>query len=163
MNTNPITPETLAASVISVPPLARDSDLSFNIAENEKQIRHLEAGGVTTLLYGGNAILYHMALTEYADFADMLAQVRPEAQALHELRSRPGRAARDAAQGPARALPIRCPEMFCDVPIPQPPIWASLFMMRLATHPITPPMIRVMSRSIRSSHGALRAPTCTPS
>ena len=75
MNTNPITPETLAASVISVPPLARDSDLSFNIAENEKQIRHLEAGGVTTLLYGGNAILYHMALTEYADFADMLAEI----------------------------------------------------------------------------------------
>ena len=74
MNTNPITPETLAASVISVPPLARNSDLSLNAAENEKQIRHLEAGGVTTLLYGGNAILYHMALTEYADFVDMLAE-----------------------------------------------------------------------------------------
>ncbi len=75
MNTNPITPETLAASVISVPPLARNSDLSLNAAENEKQIRHLEAGGVTTLLYGGNAILYHMALTEYADFVDMLADI----------------------------------------------------------------------------------------
>ncbi|MBC8354369.1 MAG: dihydrodipicolinate synthase family protein [Planctomycetes bacterium] len=74
MNTNPITPETLAASVISVPPLARNSDLSLNSAENEKQIRHLEAGGVTTLLYGGNAILYHIALSEYADLVDMLAE-----------------------------------------------------------------------------------------
>jgi dihydrodipicolinate synthase/N-acetylneuraminate lyase len=75
MNTNPITPDTLAASVISVPPLARNPDLSLNRAENERQIRHLEAGGVTTLLYGGNAILYHMALTEYADFVDMLADI----------------------------------------------------------------------------------------
>lgn len=75
MNTNSITPETLAASVISVPPLARNSDLSLNAAENERQVRHLEAGGVTTLLYGGNAILYHMALTEYADFVDMLADI----------------------------------------------------------------------------------------
>ena len=73
MNNHPITPESLAASVIAVPPLARHPDLSLNSAENEKQIRHLEAGGVTTLLYGGNAILYHVALTEYADLLDMLA------------------------------------------------------------------------------------------
>jgi len=75
MNTNPITSETLAASVIAVPPLARDMDLSLDRDENEKQIRHLEAGGVTTLLYGGNAILYHVALSEYADLVDMLAEL----------------------------------------------------------------------------------------
>ena len=74
MNTDLITPETLAASVISVPPLARNPDLSPNRAENEKQIRHLEAGGVTTLLYGGNAILYHVVLSEYADLVEMLAE-----------------------------------------------------------------------------------------
>lgn len=74
MNTEPITPETLAGSVIAVPPLARDADLSLNIPENDKQIRHLEAGGVTTLLYGGNAILYHIALSDYADLVDMLAE-----------------------------------------------------------------------------------------
>ena len=51
MNTNPITPATLSASVISVPPLARKADGSFNRDENRKQIRHLEAGGVSTLLY----------------------------------------------------------------------------------------------------------------
>lgn len=75
MNTNPITPETLASSVISVPPLARNVDLSLNRDANEKQIRHLEAGGVTTLLYGGNAILYHIALSEYADLVNMLASI----------------------------------------------------------------------------------------
>jgi len=75
MNTEPITSATLAGSVISVPPLARNADLSLNIAENEKQIRHLEAGGVTTLLYGGNAILYHVPLSEYADLVDMLADL----------------------------------------------------------------------------------------
>lgn len=74
MNTAPITPATLAASVISVPPLARRPDLSLHVEENERQIRHLEAGGVTTLLYGGNAILYHIALSEYADLVDMLAE-----------------------------------------------------------------------------------------
>ena len=73
MNTDSIPSETLAASVISVPPLARNPDLSLNRAENEKQIRHLEAGGVTTLLYGGNAILYHVGLGGYADLVDMLA------------------------------------------------------------------------------------------
>ncbi|MCA9124550.1 MAG: dihydrodipicolinate synthase family protein [Planctomycetaceae bacterium] len=78
MNTNPITPETLATSVISVPPLARNADLSINTAENEKMIRHLESGGVTTLLYGGNAILYHIALSEYARLLEMLAEVAGE-------------------------------------------------------------------------------------
>ncbi|MFP6675030.1 MAG: dihydrodipicolinate synthase family protein, partial [Pirellulaceae bacterium] len=74
MNTQPISPEMLSASVIAVPPLARDADLTFNRSENEKQIRHLEAGGVTTLLYGGNAVLYHIALSEYADLVGMLAE-----------------------------------------------------------------------------------------
>ena len=74
MNTDPISPETLSASVIAVPPLARHPDLTLNRAENKKQIRHLEAGGVTTLLYGGNAVLHHVAVSEYADLVGMLAE-----------------------------------------------------------------------------------------
>ena len=66
MNTNAITPDTLANSVIAVPPLARDADLKVCATENAKIMRHLEAGGVRTLLYGGNAIFYHIALAEYA-------------------------------------------------------------------------------------------------
>ena len=67
-----MTPATLAASVIAVPPLARDANLALNIAENVRLIRHLEAGGVTTLLYGGNAALAHVGLSEYAALLSLL-------------------------------------------------------------------------------------------
>jgi 4-hydroxy-tetrahydrodipicolinate synthase len=73
MNTHPVTPETLSSSVIAVPPLARNADLSLNRGENERLIRHLEGGGVRTLLYGGNAVLYHVAVSEYAGLLGMLA------------------------------------------------------------------------------------------
>ena len=78
MNQSPITPETLAGSVISVPPLARNADLSLSRDENEKLIRHLEGGGVSTLLYGGDAILYHVALSEYAELLQMLTDLAGE-------------------------------------------------------------------------------------
>jgi dihydrodipicolinate synthase/N-acetylneuraminate lyase len=74
MNSAPITPELLAGSVISVPPLARSADLTINTAENTKIIRHLEAGGVTTLLYGGNAALAHVSLSEYGKLLGFLAE-----------------------------------------------------------------------------------------
>jgi dihydrodipicolinate synthase/N-acetylneuraminate lyase len=54
-------------SVIAVPPLARREDLSFDAVENGRLIRHIEKGGVSTLLYGGNALFYHIRLSEYAD------------------------------------------------------------------------------------------------
>lgn len=78
MNQSPITPETLAGSVISVPPLARNADFSLNREENEKLIRHLERGGVSTLLYGGNAILYHVAPSEYAELLQMMTDLAGE-------------------------------------------------------------------------------------
>jgi dihydrodipicolinate synthase/N-acetylneuraminate lyase len=60
-------------SVIAVPPLCRDAELRVNAAENAQLIRHIEAGGVTTLLYGGNANFYNIALSEYEAVLDMLA------------------------------------------------------------------------------------------
>ena len=69
-----MTPATLAASVIAVPPLARDASLTLNVAENVRLIRHLEAGGVTTLLYGGNAALAHVAISEYAALLSLLTE-----------------------------------------------------------------------------------------
>jgi len=69
-----MTPASLAASVIAVPPLARDSNLNWNVAENVRQIRHLESGGVTTLLYGGNAALSHVSISEYASLLKMLTE-----------------------------------------------------------------------------------------
>ena len=70
-----LTNDSLTASVLAVPPLARNADLSLNEAENAKLIRHIEAGGVRTLLYGGNANFYHIALSEYDQVLSMLAQL----------------------------------------------------------------------------------------
>lgn len=74
MNTAPITSTTLSSSVIAVPPVARNADLGWNVPENVRIIRHLEAGGVRTLLYGGNAALAHVALSEYADLLTMISE-----------------------------------------------------------------------------------------
>lgn len=73
MKTSPITPDDLRGSVVAVPPLCRKADLSLNDTENTRLIRHLEAGGVTTLLYGGNANLYNIAVSEYPALLEFLA------------------------------------------------------------------------------------------
>ncbi|PMS15189.1 dihydrodipicolinate synthase family protein [Trinickia dabaoshanensis] len=74
MNVSPLVESEFASSVMAVPPLARRADLSIDVAENRKLIRHIEAGGVTTLLYGGNANFYHVAVSEYRELLDMLAE-----------------------------------------------------------------------------------------
>ena len=60
-------------SVMAVPPLARDASGNIDVAENTRLIRHMEAGGVSLLLYGGNANIYHLPLTEYDALLTMLA------------------------------------------------------------------------------------------
>jgi dihydrodipicolinate synthase/N-acetylneuraminate lyase len=75
MQTTPYTPDDIAASVLAVPPLARNADLILNREENAKLVRHIEAGGVTTLLYGGNANFYNIAISEYAELLAMLADI----------------------------------------------------------------------------------------
>ena len=75
MQTTPVTSADLAKSVIAVPPMARNADLKFEGAENEKIVRHIEAGGVSTLLYGGNANFYHIGLSEYESILRQLAEI----------------------------------------------------------------------------------------
>ncbi|MEP6668257.1 MAG: dihydrodipicolinate synthase family protein [Chthoniobacter sp.] len=72
MKTTPISPADLQASVISVPPLCRDAQLRPHAAENARLIKHIESGGVTTLLYGGNANFYNIALSEFEAVLDQL-------------------------------------------------------------------------------------------
>lgn len=72
MDTSPQTPDRLRQSVIAVPPLARDAKERICGKENAKIIRHLETGGVNLLLYGGNAMLYHVQISEYASLLQML-------------------------------------------------------------------------------------------
>jgi dihydrodipicolinate synthase/N-acetylneuraminate lyase len=74
MKVSPIREQEFSASVMAVPPLARHADFSLNAPQNQTLIRHIEAGGVRTLLYGGNANLYHVAVSEYRDLLDLLAE-----------------------------------------------------------------------------------------
>ena len=82
MQTTPITPAQFSSSVLAVPPLARDRQLKICSQNNAKIVRHIEAGGVSMLLYGGNANLYHTRVSEYAGLLDMLQEVAAEATAV---------------------------------------------------------------------------------
>ncbi len=73
MKTSPVTPKDLQRSVISVPPLCRNEDLSVNTQANVDLIKHLEDGGVSTFMYGGNANFYHISMAEYPEVLDMLS------------------------------------------------------------------------------------------
>jgi dihydrodipicolinate synthase/N-acetylneuraminate lyase len=73
MKTSGVTLEDLAASVVAVPPLARHEDLTLNRGENAKLIKHIEAGGITTFLYGGNASFFDLPFSEYATTLEFLA------------------------------------------------------------------------------------------
>jgi dihydrodipicolinate synthase/N-acetylneuraminate lyase len=77
MKTTPVTTADLRRSVIAVPPLCRKADLSLSPEENGKLIQHMYAGGIRTLLYGGNANLYNMAVSEYAEMLTMLRDLSP--------------------------------------------------------------------------------------
>jgi dihydrodipicolinate synthase/N-acetylneuraminate lyase len=73
LKTTPVTPADLSASVLAVPPLARRADLTLDPGANRALIAHLEAGGVRTLMYGGNANFYHLPTSEYAATLDFIA------------------------------------------------------------------------------------------
>ena len=72
MKTSKITRNDLERSVIAVPPLCRDAGLRVDAAENKRLISHIESGGVSSLLYGGNANFYNIALAEYEETLDIL-------------------------------------------------------------------------------------------
>src|SRR5215211_2721154 len=77
------------AGVFSVPPLPRkrDAKRSLDFDAAECVARHIEAGGISRLLYGGNAFLYHIALGD--------SQHRPLVRPRHG----------SGADGPAASLP----------------------------------------------------------
>ena len=75
MQTTPVTSDQFSKSVLAVPPLARDQDLKICRSNNEKIAKHIEAGGVSMLLYGGNANFYHVRPSEYGALLEMLQDV----------------------------------------------------------------------------------------
>ncbi len=64
--------------VIAVPPLCRRVDGALDWDESAKIVAHLKAGGVTRLMYGGNAFLYHITLAEYAELLGWLGGLDDE-------------------------------------------------------------------------------------
>ena len=67
-------PSHLRTSVFAVPPLARDASGAVCPVENGKLIRFIEAGGVRSLLYGGNAVFYHIKPSELAGVLSLLTE-----------------------------------------------------------------------------------------
>lgn len=65
-------------SVLAVPPLARHSDYSLNQEANRALVRYLESGGISTIIYGGNANLYNVRPSEYADFVSQIRAIAGE-------------------------------------------------------------------------------------
>lgn len=63
------------AGVFAVPPLARRTDAArtIDVAVNDRLRDGIAAGGLTRLIYGGNAFLYHVTLDEYADLLAWMA------------------------------------------------------------------------------------------
>ncbi|MDB5527154.1 MAG: dapA2 2 [Devosia sp.] len=73
MKTTPVTFADLESSVIAVPPMARNADFTVNRGETSKIIDHIEAGGIRSLMFGGNANFYHLPNSWYAETIDFLA------------------------------------------------------------------------------------------
>lgn len=80
--------------VFSVPPLPRNRDArrSLDLDAAECVVRHIEAGGITRFVYGGNAFLYHVTLDEYAALLDWLSGFGPTRWAIPSLGPSFGRA-----------------------------------------------------------------------
>lgn len=75
MKTTLVTPDDLRGSVIAVPPLARGQDARFAPEANRRIVSHLERRGVTSLMYGGNANVFHMDAKLYRSMLDLLPEM----------------------------------------------------------------------------------------
>lgn len=76
MRTAPISPDDLQG-VFPVPPLPRRCDLkrTLDFDASGRIVSHLAAAGITRLLCGGNAFLYHLSLPEYKQLLEWLSSL----------------------------------------------------------------------------------------
>jgi dihydrodipicolinate synthase/N-acetylneuraminate lyase len=110
MARDPVTPHDLRG-VFAVPPLPRRSDAhrTLDLDEAERVARHIEAGGVSRFLYGGNAFLYHVSQGEYESLLGWLAGFPAGRWAIPSLGPSFGRALDQAPL--LRRHPFRCAMM----------------------------------------------------
>jgi dihydrodipicolinate synthase/N-acetylneuraminate lyase len=73
MKTTTISVEDLCG-VFAVPPLARSADSrAIDFAQNEAIVNHIRRGGISRVIYGGNAFLYHVQMREFEAIVEWLA------------------------------------------------------------------------------------------
>lgn len=65
------------SGVFAVPSLARrnDPNRTVDIAANQRVVDHIARGGITRLIYGGNACLQQVTLAEYEQLLEWLARL----------------------------------------------------------------------------------------
>jgi dihydrodipicolinate synthase/N-acetylneuraminate lyase len=76
-----MTPELVSLeSVFAVPPLARvpGKARAIDFEENARIVRYIAKGGVSRLIYGGNAFVYHLTLDEYEQLLAWQAGIRED-------------------------------------------------------------------------------------
>lgn len=95
------------AGVFPVPPLARKRDKDRTIAweENTRIVRHMSAAGLSRFLYGGNAFLYHLALSEFEELLGWLASLDGELWCIPSVGPSYGRAIDQAAMLKRHSFP----------------------------------------------------------
>jgi dihydrodipicolinate synthase/N-acetylneuraminate lyase len=93
--------------VFAVPPLCRQDDPSraLDFEQNRLLVDHIRAGGITRLIYGGNAFLYHIPLDEYASLLDWLVSLDDDLWVIPSLGPSFGRALDQARLIRASAFP----------------------------------------------------------
>jgi dihydrodipicolinate synthase/N-acetylneuraminate lyase len=72
MSPRPLSPSDFARSVVAVPPIALDAEGRVAAETNRRLMAHIAGGGITTLLYGGNANLYHYGATLFREALETL-------------------------------------------------------------------------------------------
>jgi dihydrodipicolinate synthase/N-acetylneuraminate lyase len=87
-------PEEDIYDIYPVPPVAwtGGSKRSMNIAENEKIFRYLVDQGVKRIVYAGNALVYHMTLSQYSETIEWLSGLTSKAEIIPAVGPSYGRA-----------------------------------------------------------------------
>lgn len=70
--------EKVARCVVAVPPLLWSGENEVDQVENDRLVKHIEAGGVRVLMYGGNANWYHLGGREFPQVLSLLSRLGGE-------------------------------------------------------------------------------------
>ena len=106
MRKQPVFPEDLRG-VFAVPPLARrrDADRTIDTVQNHRLVHHMVNGGITRLLWGGNAFLYHLTMVEYETLLGWMTELPDRVWAIPSIGPSFGRAMDQAPLLRAKGFP----------------------------------------------------------